>query len=135
MFFIGVLLWRYFTGAPFTGVPTTDATWFRKGRFPKHKVNWWSQKPRVHKAIYRWVLIAVPVGWLILYTHYRFWTLAGTIGFALYAIRGVWEAIHKRIPRTVQVGTFEAPAEIQNVEVPDDKGDLGEWPPPKRKAQ
>lgn len=137
MFLLLVILWRYGTGAHFDGIPKTNATWFKRGTLPKHHVNWWSAKPRFYRAVWRWAMIAIPVGWIFVYTHYRFYTLAFSLGASLYIIHHGWRAITRRIPKRVSIGNYQAPAELDDLEVPDTrKGnarDLGDWPP-KRKA-
>lgn len=62
-----VFLWRYFTGAHLDGRPRTNASWTRKGTVPSHHVNWWNSKPRLHRMVWRWLMVVIPVGWIIAY--------------------------------------------------------------------
>jgi hypothetical protein len=135
-----VVIWRYISGHTISGVPSTNATWFKRGTMPKHRVNWWSGKPRIHRALYRIASIAIPVGWVWLYSHYRFWTLVVTLGIASTLIRHAWEKVVRHSPKQIQVQNFDTPSEIQEISVDDDPAmvqpkDMGHWRDPKRKAQ
>lgn len=133
-----VIAWRYLSGHTISGVPSTNATWFKRGTMPKHRVNWWSGKPRIHRAMYRIASIGIPIGWVYLYSHFRFWTIAVTIGIAATIIRHIWETIVKHSTRQVHVsGNYETPTEIHEINPESNEKDLGEWPPkeaPKRKG-
>jgi hypothetical protein len=56
-------LWRYFTGHHLDGKRRTNATWFKRGTMPIHHVTWWSAKPRIHRMLWRWGIIIIPIGW------------------------------------------------------------------------
>jgi hypothetical protein len=64
---IGIFLWRYFTGHHLDGKNRTNASWFKPGTAPAHHVNWWNSKPRAHRALWRWIIIVIPVGWITVY--------------------------------------------------------------------
>lgn len=63
-----VFIWRYFSGHHLDGKPRTNATWFRAGTAPSHRMNWWTAKPRLHRLLWRWAIVGFPVGWILAYS-------------------------------------------------------------------
>lgn len=59
--------WRLLTGNHLDGVARTDATWFRAGKTPSHRLTWWTAKPRFHRMMWRWGVIVAPVGFYFAY--------------------------------------------------------------------
>lgn len=99
----GTFLWRWFTGNHLDGKRRTNATWFKKGTVPPHHCNWWSAKPRFHRSIWRWAMVLVPIGWVILYRISPVWnmnlTLVGTLAFLPYAIHHGLSKVVSMFPR------------------------------------
>lgn len=101
--YIHHLIWRYFTGAHWHGKRVTNATWFKRGTLPKHHVTWWTGKPRIHRMAYRWIIILVPVGWVILFESFHYWTSLVTIGLAPYVLHYVWHSIQAGAKKNVRI--------------------------------
>jgi hypothetical protein len=57
-------LWRYFSGQPLIGKSRTNAAWRNRGTSPSHHLNWWTEKPFLHRMIWRWIMVGFPVGWV-----------------------------------------------------------------------
>lgn len=101
---MAVFLWRYTTGNHLDGKARTNATWFTRGTAPSHHVNWWSSKPRSHRMIWRWAIIAIPAGLIAAYKfapaiHINLTLLVGLMFFPYLFHHGVMRFI-RLIPRT-----------------------------------
>lgn len=97
------LLWRYFTGAHWHGKRVTNSTWFKSGTLPKHHVTWWTSKPRIHRMAYRWIIILVPIGWVILFEHFHYWTSLVSIALIPYTLHTAWHSIQNGAKQNVRV--------------------------------
>ena len=110
------MLWRYFTGAHMDGRHYTNASWWRHGSMPRSNITWWNSKPRAHRMAWRWLIIAIPVGWVLLFEHYHFYTMWASIALAPYAIHRTWHEINVRARQSVNVPRhFESRPEDINV--------------------
>jgi hypothetical protein len=110
--------WRYLTGHHLDGVNRTNATWLKRGTAPVHHVNWWTEKPRFHRMMWRWLIIALPAGWLAA-VHYSpaveaNLTILVTLAFLPYLIHHVTMAFIRRMPVAHMIRVHE------RVEVPVD---------------
>lgn len=110
-------VWRYLSGHAIDGRPTTNATWLKAGTLPKHHLNWWSRKPRLHKAAYRWAILLAPSGWVLAYQNYRFWTLCVTFGVSVYVIDKVWHKVTRHAPKTVVIRDEFPEHGIENIQL------------------
>jgi len=108
--------WRYLTGQHLDGVKRTDATWFSRGTSPAHHVNWWSEKPRFNRMMWRWFIILLPTGWFIALYYSPVvkgnLTILITLAFLPYLVHHVTMAFICRIPIPHVVSVHE------RVEVP-----------------
>lgn len=111
-----VMLWRFFTGAHMDGRHYTNATWWRHGNMPRHNITWWNSKPRAHRMTFRWLIVGIPIGWVLLFEHYHFYTMWASIALAPYAVHRAWHEINVRTRQNVNIPRhFEARAEDANV--------------------
>lgn len=119
---LGAFTWRYLTGHHLDGEKRTDATWFKRGTTPIHHINWWTEKPRFHRMIWRWLIIALPAGWLAA-VHYSpvidaNLTILLTLAFLPYMVHHVTMAFVRRVPRVRMIRVHE------RAEVPFDNTEL-----------
>lgn len=109
-------LWRYFTGHHLDGKVRTNATWFKPGTMPSHHLNWWTAKPRFHRALWRWGVFVFPVGWIIAYEFSPSYEINLTIIITLCALpyafhHGVYGMINLLPRRTVVIVNDNIPRE------------------------
>jgi hypothetical protein len=66
---VAIFLWRYFSGNHLDGQARTNAGWFSSGNSPTHHANWWTSKPRIQRAMWRWAIIGIPAGLIAAYAY------------------------------------------------------------------
>lgn len=112
--YIHHLIWRYFTGAHWHGKRVTNATWLKRGTLPKHHVTWWTSKPRIHRMAYRWLILAIPAGWMFLFETFHYWTCLVTIALIPYTLHYVWHSIQAGAKQNIKIPMqFDAPADAK----------------------
>jgi len=65
---------------------------------------------------FRWLIVGIPIGWVLLFEHYHFYTMWASIALAPYAVHRAWHEINVRTRQNVNIPRhFEARAEDANV--------------------
>lgn len=112
-----VMLWRYFTGAHFDGRKYSNATWLKPGTLPKSQLTWWTKLPRLHRAIIRFLILAIPAAWTFGYSSsYRYWVVLCTGMIMPYGIHRGWQMVARRGITGIKVrGEYAGLGDEQNV--------------------
>lgn len=122
-----IMWWRFFSGAHLDGRKHSNATWRKPGTLPKHSLTWWTAKPRLHRAGYRWAMVVIPIGGLYLYSHYRTWTEVVGIGLVPFLLERAWKFIHDKSRLSINMPAYFEPIEderkITPIEAPAHTGD------------
>lgn len=130
-----VLAWRFLSGAHLDGHRRTNATWLKRATRPRGELNWWTAKPRLYRAFWRWGWFTSGVFsmWLLINHPFVFWSLlmlsAGAFIRHVISVIGVQKiSVHR------PVFNDTGRTEVDEIEVPITDAVILEMDPSKRKS-